>query len=67
MAHASEGKAFTLPVEVEAVLWADAYRETLRPALAARLTADELAALDQAINRIELGVFEGKPKVALSA
>jgi len=67
MTHANEVKAFTLPVEVEAVLWADAYRDTLRPALAARLTADELAALDDAINRIELGVFEGKPKLALIA
>lgn len=57
----------TLPLEVAAVLWADAYRDTLRPALAARLAADELAALDQAIDRIELGVFQRKPKLALSA
>lgn len=56
-----------LPIEVAAILWADAYRETLRPALKARLSPDELAALDRAIEQIELGVFEGKPRLALSA
>ncbi|WP_322489324.1 hypothetical protein [Chloroflexus sp.] len=65
--YQSEAEApLMLPVEVAAVLWADAYRETLRPALVARLTADELAALDRAIEQIERSVFEGKPKLALS-
>lgn len=57
----------TLPVEVAAVLWADAYRETLRPALEARLSPDELAALDLAVERIEQGAFRPTPKLALSA
>lgn len=67
MPHAHADTPISLPIEVAAVLWADAYRDTLRPALAARLAADELAALDQAIDRIELGVFQRKPKLALSA
>lgn len=48
MSHAA-----TLPVEVAAILWADAYRETLRLALARKVTEADLAALDRAIARIE--------------
>lgn len=58
---------FTLPLEVEAVLWADAYRERLRPALKARLSADELVALDLAVEQIEQGAFRPTRKLALSA
>jgi len=56
-----------LPVEVAALLWADAYRATLRPALQVRLPADELAALDRAVERIEHRIFSSPPKLALSA
>lgn len=61
--HAAKAKTpITLPVEVAAILWADAYRETLRPQLAGAISDAELAALDSAIERIERRIFEGKPK-----
>lgn len=67
MSHAHTDAPITLPLEVAAILWADAYRETLRPALKARLSADELAALDLAVEQIEESAFRPAPKLALSA
>ena len=67
MPHAQTDAPIILPLEVAAVLWADAYRETLRPALKARLSADELAALDRAVEQIEESAFRPVPKLALSA
>lgn len=67
MSHAHTDAPIILPLEVAAVLWADAYRETLRPALKARLSDDELAALDRAIAQIEESAFRPVPKLALSA
>ena len=67
MPHAQTDAPINLPLEVAAILWADAYRERLRSALKARLSADELAALDRAVEQIEQGVFRPVPKLALSA
>lgn len=55
-----------LPLEVIAVLWAEAYRETIRPALEVRLPANELAALDLAVDQIELGAFGPRTRLALA-
>lgn len=67
MLHAQTDAPISLPLEVVAVLWADAYRESLRPALSTRLSDDELAALDRAIEQIEQSAFRPMPKLALSA
>jgi hypothetical protein len=67
MPHTHPDAPINLPVEVEAVLWADAYRDRLRPALEARLSADELAALDLAVDQIEQGAFRPTARLALSA
>lgn len=67
MPHAHPDAPITLPLEVEAVLWADAYRERLRPALEVRLSADELAALDRAVNQIEQGAFRPTVRLALTS
>jgi len=67
MPHAQTDAPINLPLEVAAILWADAYRERLRSALKARLSADELAALDRAITHIEQRIFAELPRLALSA
>ena len=67
MPHAHSDAPINLPLEVAAILWADAYREPLRPALEARLSADELAALDLAVDQIEQGAFRPTARLALTS
>lgn len=54
-----------LPVEVAAILWADAYGETLRRALEGKVSEAELTALNRAVARIEQRVCESGAKGAL--
>jgi hypothetical protein len=62
-----EETPFTMPPQVEVILWSDAYHGHLRPHFEGGISEAELAALDRAIARIEHRIFDGKPKQALSA